>query len=394
MFNKLLRKQKAELERQIEEKQAKLDSIYTQISNTDTRLRDARIKLSTLSQEVALKESTLKQLEKEVNMANGIITMEDMGIEYHAKYNSLSETESKRHMIETDIQRLLGYDEVVMTTRVYTIDESHSKGEKFQKNYCENVLIGFNSYFTKKMKSVNAKNYNKTCELITKKFNQFNKKTDLLGVAINKRYLDLVLQLVEIELEEKILKAEEKARVREERRRLREQEQLLAEAERERKKLEEERHNLQKLFAKAVTEAEQNEIQSKLAEVDKRVDEVDWRVSHYSAGWLYITTTPAMPGIYKAGCTKQLNPLNRLAQLSSASVPFPFECRALVFSDDVFALEAKLHNRLDDKRVNKENKLKEFFFGEPEEAIKILTDEFHEEVRFIDEQWIDGEREE
>ena len=275
MFNKLLRKQKAELERQIEEKQAKLDSIYTQISNTDTRLRDARIKLSTLSQEVALKESTLKQLEKEVNMANGIIAMEDVGIEYHTKYNSLSETESKRHMIETDIQRMLGNDEAVMTTRVYTIDESHSKGEKFQKNYCENVLIGFNSYFAKKMKSVTEKNYDKTCELITKKFNQFNKKADLLGVAINKHYLDLVLQLVQVELDEKILKTEEKARLRKERRRLREQEQLLAEAERERKRLEEERHNLQKLFAKAVTEAEQNEIQSKLAEVDKRVDEVD-----------------------------------------------------------------------------------------------------------------------
>ena len=168
---------------------------------------------------------------------------------------------------------------------------------------------------------------------------------------------------------------------------------MLIEAEKERKRLEAEKTNLQKLFAKAITEEEQNEIKMKLAEVDKRVKEVDWRASHYSAGWLYITTTPSMPGIMKIGCTKQLNPLNRLAQLSSASVPFPFECRGLVFSEDVFALEAKMHNRLDSKRVNKDNKLKEFFFGKPEEAIKILTDEFHEEVRFIDEHWVNNGKE-
>lgn len=209
-----------------------------------------------------------------------------------------------------------------------------------------------------------------------------------MGVSINQKYLDLCIELLYLELDEKIAKAKEKERIKEERHKLREQEKLLAEAEKERKRLENERKNLQKLFAKAVSEQEQEDIKNKLAEVDKRTEEIDWRISHQSAGWLYIATTPSMPKIMKLGCTRQLNPLNRLAQLSSASVPFPFECRGLVFSEDVFNLEARIHRRLDPKRVNKDNKLKEFFFGEPEEAIKILTEEFGEEVRFVDEQWV------
>lgn len=386
MFNKLLRKQKAELERQIEEKQAKLDSIYTQISNTDTRLRDARIKLSTLSQEVALKESTLKQLEKEVNMANGIIAMEDVGIEYHTKYNSLSETESKRHMIETDIQRMLGNDEAVMTTRVYTIDESHSKGEKFQKNYCENVLIGFNSYFAKKMKSVTEKNYDKTCELITKKFNQFNKKADLLGVAINKHYLDLVLQLVQVELDEKILKAEEKARLREERRRLREQEQLLADAEKERKQLEEERKAMDIAFAKALTDKEREQIKQELASIDKRIADVDYRVANPKAGWVYIIHSDSLPGLQKLGVSRRLSgPHERVRELSGSSLPTPFMLDAFCFSDNAFELESNLHKYFDKQRVNPD---KEFFRITAEEAIEAMENKFHHKVHIVkfDEQ--------
>lgn len=382
MFNKLLRKQKAELEQQIKEKQDRLDSLYTQISNTDNRLRDARIKLSTLSHEVNLKESHLRQLEKEVNMANGIIAMEDVGIEYHAKYNSLSETETKRHSIETDIQRLLGYDEVVITTRVYTIDESHSKGEKFQKNYCENVLIGFNSYFTKKMKSVTEKNYDKTCELITKKFNQFNKKADLLGVAINERYLDLVLQLVEVELNEKILKAEEKAHVREERLRLREQEQLLAEAEKERKRLEEERKAMDVAFAKALTDEEREQIKQELASIDKRIADVDYRVANKNAGYLYVISSPSLPDMVKIGCSRRINPALRVKELSSSSLPFPFSAHCFVFSDNVFELESNMHKYFDKQRVTPD---KEFFYISPHEAIKTLKEKFNCDIHFAEE---------
>lgn len=346
-------------------------------------------KLEQVNREIALAEQKLKQTKEELNINMGHLALEEVGLEYTPQDTSLSDIDKKIIVAKNELALLMANDNVVKTTRTYKIDGSAAQGSKFQKAYCDSLLFDFNAYFNRKLKTVTTQNVYRSIELLESNYDKCNKKAALLGVYLSPAYLHVCTKMLKLEADKKLAKTEERHKLREEKRKLREQEQLIIEAERERKKLEDERKNLQKLFAKAVTEQEQKEIQNKLAKVDKRVEEVDYRVSHYSAGWLYITTTPAMPGVYKVGCTKQLNPLNRLAQLSSASVPFPFECRGLVFSEDVFALETKLHNRLDSKRVNKENKLKEFFFGEPEEAINILTNEFNEKVKFIDEKWVE-----
>lgn len=391
MFNNLLKKQKQKLEQQLQEIDKAIEIKASQNNELNFLIIQAKDTLSQLEQNIANSKQQLEKYQHELGITEGVIAMQELGIEYNPTFHNLDDIACKKNSVQKTIGELIGCGEAIITTRVYRIDGSEAKGKQFQKTFCENLLIGFNYYFNQKKKAVNSTNIIASKDLITKKFSVINKKAALMGVAINQKYLDLCLELLTLELEEKLRKTEEKERIKEERRRLREQEKLLAEAEKERKKLEEERHNLQKLFAKAITEQEQEDIKNKLAEVDKRTEEIDWRINHQSAGWLYIATTPCLEGMYKAGCTKQLNPLNRLAQLSSASVPYPFECRGLVFSENVFDLEAKLHQRLASARVNKENHNKEFFYGKPEEAIKILKDEFGVEVHFIDENWIEYE---
>lgn len=391
MFNNLLKKQKQDLEHQLKEIEKAIQIKTNRINELNSQIAQADCSLRQVNQNITNSKRQLEEYKLELGVAEGIIAMQELGMEYEPALHNLDAIACKKANTQESIGKLISNDEAIITTRVYRIDGSESKGRQFQKTFCENLLIGFNSYFNQKKKSVTSTNVTKTEELITKKFNAINKKAALMGVSINQEYLNLCLSILYLELDEKIAKAEERERIKEERRRLREQEKLLAEAEKERKRLEEERHNLQKLFAKAITEQEQEDIKNKLAEVDKRTEEIDWRISHQSAGWLYIATTPCLEGMYKAGCTKQLNPLNRLAQLSSASVPYPFECHGLVFSEDVFDLEAKLHKRLDSVRVNKMNRGKEFFYGSPEEAIKILKKEFKVDVHFIDESWVEDE---
>ena len=393
MFNNLLKKQKQDFECQLEEIEKTIQIKTNRINELNSQIAQADGFLHQINQNIVNSKRQIEEYKLELGIAEGIITMQELGMEYTPNCNDLNELAVKKVNIQKSIASLIGNNKAIITTRVYRIDGSEAKGKKFQKVFCENLLIGFNSYFNKKKKSITAYNYNSSVELIKSKFDKMNQKASLMGVSINSTYLDLVLNLLQLELDEKIVKTEEKERIKEERRRLREQEKLLAEAEKERKKLEEERHNLQKLFTKAITEQEQEDIKNKLAEVDKRTEEIDWRISHQSAGWLYIATTPCLEGMYKAGCTKQLNPLNRLAQLSSASVPYPFVCHGLVFSEDVFDLEAKLHKRLDSVRVNKMNRSKEFFYGSPEEAIKILKEEFKVNVHFVDENWVEEENE-
>ena len=375
---------RSKLQNQIDLLEDKIDTLNTQLTKKQTELAQTENEINSLNSEISSLSQTYSRLK-------GYETIDELGDLFVPETTDLDEITNQLLDLQDQLADLIAYNNHFIITKQYRIDNSEKKGQIFQKNYCENLIIGFNSYFAKKLKTINSKNYNKTVELIKKTFTNYNKKGQQIGITIAQKYLDIKLSILRLTLEQNISKQIEKEKIRKERQRLKEEQQLLLEAEKERKRLEEERKNLQKLFAKAVSEQEQEDIKNKLAEVDKRAEEIDWRISHQSAGWLYIATTPCLEGMYKAGCTKQLNPLNRLAQLSSASVPYPFECHGLVFSENVFDLEAKLHKRLDSVRVNKMNRGKEFFYGSPEEAIKILKEEFKVNVHFVDENWVEEE---
>ena len=179
---------------------------------------------------------------------------------------------------------------------------------------------------------------------------------------------------------------DEKERIREEKRRMREEEKLAAEIAKIRANINADRLRYDKALGKATTEEERKEIKKHLAEIDKREQDVNYREQHTRSGWLYVIDTPAMPGMCKLGCSKRIDPLQRVAELSSASVPFPFICHAVIFSDDVFDIETKIHNYFNDKRVNKENLHKEFFAITPNQAITALRDVFGCEIHYISKQ--------
>lgn len=54
-------------------------------------------------------------------------------------------------------------------------------------------------------------------------------------------------------------------------------------------------------------------------------------------------------------------PQERIDELGNASVPFPFDVHSFIFSEKAVELENNMHKILDERRVNKINKRKEFF---------------------------------
>ena len=376
-----LNKKKKELEAQIAQLKADISSMQAEIDNYDEHRQIAAHQYENTIRSAKAAQSVLDALNGKIHV---IEEMQDYNIPYYQ--DSLDELEHKRYELQSKIESAVNTG-LYRIEQVYTLNDSTRRGKEMQDVYGRGLCYAMSGYIDSKEKSVTTGNIAKSKELIKNKFNSYQSKANKVGLALNAEYVKARLDMLDINLAIKVKQKEEKARIREEKRRLREQEQLLAEAEREQQRLEEERKNLQKLFAQAVTREEQDKIKEKLSNVDKRIENIDWRVSHANAGWLYIATTQSMPGIYKAGCTRRLNPLTRLSELSSASVPFVFECRGLVFSESVFELEAQLHKRLDKYRVNKDNTRKEFFYGEPVDAINILRNEFNVEVHFIDEDW-------
>ena len=376
-----LNKKKKELEEQIAQLKADISSMQAEIDNYDEHRQIAAHQYENTMRSAKAAQSVLDALNNKIHVIEEI---QDYNIPYYQ--DSLDELEHKRYELQSKIESAVNTG-LYRIEQGYTLNDSARRGKEMQDVYGRGLCYAMSGYIDSKEKSVTTGNIAKSKELIKNKFNSYQSKANKVGLALNTEYVKARLDMLDINLAIKVKQKEEKAQIREEKRRLREQEQLLAEAEREQQRLEEERKNLQKLFAQAVTREEQDKIKEKLSNVDKRIKNIDWRVSHANAGWLYIATTQSMPGIYKAGCTRRLNPLTRLSELSSASVPFVFECRGLVFSESVFELEAQLHKRLDKYRVNKDNTRKEFFYGEPVDAINILRNEFNVEVHFIDEDW-------
>lgn len=94
------------------------------------------------------------------------------------------------------------------------------------------------------------------------------------------------------------------------------------------------------------------------------------------AGYVYVISNIGSfgDGIVKIGMTRRLEPLDRVRELGDASVPYRFDVHALIFSNDAPKLEATLHHRFSSKRVNKENRRKEFFRATAKEVSQVLVE--------------------
>ncbi|HEX5368994.1 MAG TPA: GIY-YIG nuclease family protein, partial [Dehalococcoidia bacterium] len=167
--------------------------------------------------------------------------------------------------------------------------------------------------------------------------------------------------------------ADEKELEREERERLREERRAQQEMERERARLKKERQHylnaLEALRAKGDEDAIARH-EAELEKVARAIEDVDYRAANIRAGYVYVISNIGSfgEGIVKIGLTRRLDPEVRVRELGDASVPFRFDTHALLFSKDAVGIEASLHQRLADRRVNRINTRREFFYATPEEV--------------------------
>ena len=82
---------------------------------------------------------------------------------------------------------------------------------------------------------------------------------------------------------------------------------------------------------------------------------------------VYILTNQSMSDTIKIGITDDLE--SRMKQLDNTSTPLPFECYYAVEVEDARAIEKKIHEGLDDKRIRQN---REFFNATAEQAKAIL----------------------
>lgn len=117
------------------------------------------------------------------------------------------------------------------------------------------------------------------------------------------------------------------------------------------------------------------ELQGQLSDVTIKKDEIN-KLQNGKAGNVYVISNLGSFGenVFKIGMTRRMDPQERVDELGSASVPFKFDVHSFIFSDDAVGLENKLHTILNDKRVNKVNMRKEFFYSTLDELEALVNE--------------------
>ena len=258
-------------------------------------------------------------------------------------------------------------------------------------NECMKMCIAsFNAQCELIIDKTTFNNYDSAKKKIQKVFEQITSYADgLFKISFSTAYLELKLQELSLAYEFKQKKRQEKEYAREQREIERERIRAQKEMEEERQRLEKEQIHytnrllrLQEQLRVAENKYLIDDINERIAatnielqDIEKALQDIDYRQANERAGYVYIISNIGAfgDGVYKIGMTRRLEPMDRIDELSNASVPFRFDVHAMIFSDDAPALETFLHNRFANYRVNLVNNRKEFYrvpLNDIEAAIK------------------------
>ena len=180
---------------------------------------------------------------------------------------------------------------------------------------------------------------------------------------------------------------EEQARIKT---RIREEQLRQKEIDREVKQLEREREAIKTALEKAIADAkdqhseEVDRLKARLQEAEARSQRAISQAQLTKAGHVYVISNLGSfgDGVFKIGMTRRLEPSDRIRELGSASVPFPFDVHMMISCDDAPTLENTIHRTLHKSRINKTNPRKEFFKTDIDTIVRIVK-ENHGEVDYL-----------
>ena len=340
-------------------------------SDIDNDIIKYKSQLDGIIREISNKRQELIDVEDEIELQECAI--------YEPRYDFATSLQYKEELDEVrQYQKDMIKDKsAVIYSENWTVDGSLAKGRKMTNGNIKVILRCFNSECEAAINKIKYNNIHTIEKRIQTSFNILNQAFKTAKVAITEDYLDLKFDELYLGYEFERKKAEEKEALREQREKEREEKALQKEVENKKKKINKEITHLQKLvkelnlrLAETKDENEKNDILSQLEAANQNIKEytdeekeLDYRLENLGAGYVYIISNIGAFGkdIFKIGVTRRFDPLERINELSSASVPFKFDVHALIFSYNAYQLETELHNKFSKKRVNKVNNRKEFF---------------------------------
>lgn len=269
---------------------------------------------------------------------------------------------------------------------------------KLPQRTIRQMIRNFNMECDNIMLNIGLKNIDQSRKKIQKSFETLNKLYSIDDVELTKKILELKLEQITLMYTYELKYQQEKDIQKAIKEQMVEEAKAQREIEEQKKKIEKdlqqhlgEVNRLMKYLRKTQIDAEKQLYIDKIKELEDKIKVLEGdketvleREANAKAGFVYIISNIGSFGenIYKIGMTRRLEPMDRIRELSSASVPFEFDVHAMIFSSDAPELETMLHRHFADRAVNKVNPRKEFFNVDIDEIEKIVKENYNDTVQF------------
>ncbi|HCD5286819.1 TPA: DUF4041 domain-containing protein [Staphylococcus aureus] len=341
-------------------------------------------------------EEGTKELEHITSYLNDELFKYDIELTYPF---DLVEVDSSQ--INTYIKKLQMKEKELLNLEEVKIFNVSTENKRHQNAQAKQIIRLFNAETSQLINKVNSKNIESMQNKIFKSYEGINKIFETDNVRIPETLLDIKLEILDLMHKYQVKIEDEKIIRREERARLKEIEQAEKEMEKKLKELDKDIRHQNNEIKKLTMYLNNTDLQvekelyiEKIRELDQSLkdlnserENVEDRKDNAQSGFVYIISNIGSFGenVYKIGVTRRLEPMDRINELSSASVPFEFDVHALIFSENAFELENKLHEYFKKYKVNKVNGRKEFFKVNINEIKDKVLSEHNSTVQFIDE---------
>jgi hypothetical protein len=331
----------------------------------------------TLDTDYAKAKATYDRLSAEVTLLEENLNDISFGLyQPHFNFDTPDEYKARIEAVREAQKVMLKSGVAAQFAIAWSVGGSRREGERMQKQYMKLLVRAFNGECDAAVARVSWNNVTKMEERIRKSFEVINELGSVMHVSITPPYLELKIDelRLEYELEEK------KHQVAEEQRRIREQMRDEEKARREAEQAQEESEAEETVFERALEKArvdlaksqgeEHKRLNDRIVELQMQLEGARTKgrrakalAELTKAGYVYVISNVGSfgEGVFKIGMTRRFDPMDRVKDLGDASVPFPFDVHAMVYSEDAPTLEWELQRHFAERSVNLVNKRKEFF---------------------------------
>lgn len=344
---------------------------------------------ATFQREAAEFESRLAMLRREVVVTEETAILQEVGI-YDYKH-PLSDSVAYRSELANIQERIKAMAKreggAIQAAQGWTVNGSEAQGRKMVRDFSTLMIRAYNAEADNLVRGLKPYKLASAVDRLGKVATTIARLGKTMSISVAPSYHDLRVRELTLTADFQQKLAEEKDREREERERLREERKVQQEIEQERQRLQKERQHYENAHKALLAEGDEEgaaRLREQLDDIERAIQDVDYRAANIRAGYVYVISNVGAFGqeMIKVGLTRRLEPMDRIHELGDASVPFRFDVHALFFSKDAVGIETQMHQRLADRRVNRVNLRREFFYATPVEARDLLADLAGDMVQF------------